>query len=424
LNGKNVAIMAAILVLAIGAGVFALSQMDADNKIFYDGRARTYTVDLSIDNTSAGTLSSYGGQIANGDAFTCSVYPRAAGYDFDGWFNGDKLMSRSETYTFTVKGNVSLEARYSIKHDASFTITPTNARSPASITATSTYNVEVVQRTWLIEDVLTKEKLLNKATYQGLDGSVSLTVTKGRALSVSQTVVYSDGQTATSKSVKVVDETVPKHFSWKYSQGGWSIFGILNNKSVTWDPQLSFAWYYNALSSPLPRNNGYSTIGSYVTYNDPMIRSLALSLKSTDTGMNDLALANFILKFVQSIPYEYDSAGKGVADYWKLPAETLWEGKGDCEDHAFLYASLLKALGYKVVLHYIYCYENGKFVGAHMALGVALVNVPGGGPSYTTVSGLNYYYCEATAIVGTNWLNSANIGYMPSGYRIIDTYTV
>jgi hypothetical protein len=131
--------------------------------------------------------------------------------------------------------------------------------------------------------------------------------------------------------------------------------------------------------------------------------------------MNDLALANFILKFVQSIPYEYDIDGKGMNEYWKLPAETLWEGKGDCEDHAFLYASLLKALGYKVVIYHL----NG-----HMAVGVNLVSAPGGSPSYTTVNGLKYYFCETTAIVGTNWLNDANIGYMPSGNHIIGTYTV
>jgi len=383
-----------------------------------------YDVDISINNTNAGTLSSSGGSFTYGNSFTCSAYANA-GYTFDGWFEGSTLRSLSQTYTFTVNSNISLEARYSVTHNASFTVTPANALSPVSITMTSTYNVEISQRTWLVEDLLTGEKLVNTTAYTGYGDSVSLAVTKGRALSITQTVYYSDGQTATSKVTKLIDETVTKHYAWRYQEGGWSIFGIFNNKSVTWDVPLSFTWYYNALISPLPRSNGYSVIGSYVTYNDPMIRSMAQGLRNHNTEMNDLALANFILKFVQSIPYEYDDVGKGVSEYWKLPAETLWEGKGDCEDHAFLYASLLKALGYNVVLHYIYCYDGGgNLTAAHMAVGVSLANAPGGSPSYVTLNGVRYYYCEATAEVGTSWLNDANIGYKPSNYSIINTYFV
>jgi predicted transglutaminase-like cysteine proteinase len=240
-------------------------------------------------------------------------------------------------------------------------------------------------------------------------------------------VTYSDGQTATSNTVKVVDETVTTNFAWKYqSNEKWysiftSFFGVLNNGSVTWDVPLSFSWYYSALSSSVPRAAGYDSLEKYVTYADPTIRSMAQGLLSYTSGMSDIDRVNFVLKFVQSLPYQYDIKGKGVDEYWKLPAETLWEGKGDCEDHAFLFASLIKAMGYKVALHYIYCYEGGKFIGAHLAVGVA---VPGGSGSYLAINGVKYYYCEATAEVGTSWINDYNVGHQPSGYVIQQTWIV
>jgi len=190
---------------------------------------------------------------------------------------------------------------------------------------------------------------------------------------------------------------------------------------MSWDVKLSFAWYYGALSSTLPRGNGYSVISSYVTYDDPEIKAMAQALMSSSLGMSDIQRVNYVLKFVQGIPYQYDIDGKGVQEYWKLPAETLWEGKGDCEDHAFLFASLVKAMGYNVVLHYIYCYEGNKLVGAHMATGV---DVSGGNGSYVVVNGSKYYYCEATATSSAGWLDKADVGYQPSGYVIQQTFVV
>ena len=385
---------------------------------------------ISINYPNAGTISPAGTTtVPNGDPFTCSVTSKVAGYSFSGWYSGNSLMSTLQSYTFTPKNNISLEARYSIIHDASFSVTPTTANAPANVTTTSTYNVEITQRTWVVQDKITGEKLKNTTTNGTSNNSFNLNITKGRALSITQTVTYTDGQQATSSVVKIVDEVVNKHFAWKYQKLEWysliSYLFSINNGSSTWDVPMNFSWYYNALSSSLPRTGSSDTstsvVSSYVTYNDSKIKSMAQGILSYTSGWSDTDRVNYVLKFVQSIPYQYDRLGKGAEDYWKLPAETLWEGKGDCEDHAFLFASLVKAMGYKVIVHFIYCYEGGVLVAGHIATSVA---VPGANGYYTSINGVKYYYCEATAEVGTKIRNDSNVGEKPAGYVIVQTWMI
>jgi len=420
-NGAK-AVIAIIVAAAVAVCAFTL----IDN--VEDESDTVHTVTLSINNPNAGTLYSQGGQVLHGNSFTCSVTQKTAGYTFDGWYSENTQMSNQQTYTFTVNSSIALEARYSIIHDASFTITPTVATSPATLTMVSTYNVEISQRNWTVTDVLSGEKLVNTSAYGNAYDSYNISITKGRVLSVTQSITYSDGQKATSNTVKVVDETITKTFSWRYQKDTWysiitDILGI-NDGSAKWDVRMSLSWYYAAVSSSLPRTadeGGFDSIRSYVTHNDSVIRTLAQGFTNYTSGMSDSDRVNWVLKFVQSLPYQYDIIGKGKDEYWNMPAETLWEGKGDCEDHAFLFASILKAMGYKVVLHHVYCYEYGVLVAAHLATGVA---VPGGSGSYTTVNGEKYYYCEATAEVGKSWFNDANVGFQPDGFVIIQTWSV
>jgi len=58
-----------------------------------------------------------------------------------------------------------------------------------------------------------------------------------------------------------------------------------------------------------------------------------------------MALANWVGR---EITYAHDSG-----EYWKLPRETIADGRGDCEDQAILLCSLLRAAGYD---------ENSAFV--------------------------------------------------------------
>jgi transglutaminase-like putative cysteine protease len=54
-----------------------------------------------------------------------------------------------------------------------------------------------------------------------------------------------------------------------------------------------------------------------------------------------------VLNYIQSnIRYAEDTGD--VSEYWQLPSETLARGTGDCEDVAFLFASLMAAQRYPV----------------------------------------------------------------------------
>ena len=66
-------------------------------------------------------------------------------------------------------------------------------------------------------------------------------------------------------------------------------------------------------------------------------------------GDDDIILV--IFNFVCSaIEYEGDDVLYGCPEYWATPAETLWVGKGDCEDTAILFVTLCRAFGYDAVL--------------------------------------------------------------------------
>ncbi len=116
-----------------------------------------------------------------------------------------------------------------------------------------------------------------------------------------------------------------------------------------------------------------------------------------------------VLAFSQppSIAYAFDGSPEQPTEWPKYPIETLWDGRGDCEDHAILAAAILKRLGYDVAL---------LFLPGHAALGVAGADgLPG---RYVRVGNLDYYFCETA---GEGWrmgelppdLGSASIQTLP-----------
>ena len=66
--------------------------------------------------------------------------------------------------------------------------------------------------------------------------------------------------------------------------------------------------------------------------------------------MNDRQFACFVMKFVETIPYQYDENSRGAMEFIKYPAETFWDGGGDCEDTSILYCTLMKVMGYDTAL--------------------------------------------------------------------------
>ena len=109
---------------------------------------------------------------------------------------------------------------------------------------------------------------------------------------------------------------------------------------------------------------------------------------------------DFVLSFVQSLPYTLDTVSTGYDEFRRYAIETLIDGGGDCEDTTILVAAILRGLGEKTVL---------IFTPGHIAIGVS-GNFSGASVTY---NGTEYYYCETT---GTGW----TIGDLPlsSGTKV------
>ena len=103
---------------------------------------------------------------------------------------------------------------------------------------------------------------------------------------------------------------------------------------------------------------------------------------------------DFVLSFVQALPYTLDDVTTGYDEFRRYAIETLIEGGGDCEDTTILVAAILRGLGKSTAL---------IFTPGHIALGVS-GNFTG---TSLTHNGTKYYYCETT---GTGW----TVGTLPA----------
>lgn len=134
---------------------------------------------------------------------------------------------------------------------------------------------------------------------------------------------------------------------------------------------------------------------NFVTYNDPYIESIADTITSGISGQENIA--DTVLHFVQDhgefepcIHYVSE-----IGEFPKYPIETLVESCGDCEDQSILYASLMKSLGYNVVLLL-------NTIGTHMMVGIHLDSQPTHNSQnplayYINFYGKKYYFAETTA---------------------------
>ena len=124
-----------------------------------------------------------------------------------------------------------------------------------------------------------------------------------------------------------------------------------------------------------------------MTSQDPIIDDISsiISTMAQERGLTREGTINLVLSFVQSLDYAFDEGTAGQDEYWRYPVETLYEGAGDCEDMSFLFASVIEAMGYDVI---ILLFED------HMAVGVACAGASG---TYYNLDGSRYFYCEMTA---------------------------
>jgi len=178
---------------------------------------------------------------------------------------------------------------------------------------------------------------------------------------------------------------IRRHYTWEF-----------NGESWTWN--LSFNEDAYHFFKSLPRIKNYAL---YATnpYDDEYLEVVVNALKQAaqKEGFSERETVDFVISFVQHMPYTSDSFSAGYDEYPRYPIETLIEG-GDCEDTSILVAALLRQMGYDVVL---LIFSN------HVAVGVYCLGCYG---TYWEYRGRRYFYLETTA---PGW----EIGQAPPQYQ-------
>lgn len=189
---------------------------------------------------------------------------------------------------------------------------------------------------------------------------------------------------------------ITHNFTWKYNGDDWF-----------WDVPRDVENYTEVLkyyrSKPHPKRTELDFITTYCMDpdDDKIMAAIVNQLKNSaaERGYDKYQTVEFVVAFVQGLPYVTDSESTGYDEYPRYPMETLEEQGGDCEDTAILTATLLREMGYGAAL---------IVLPGHCAVGVK------GDPSvegvYYEIDGIRYYYLETT---GQDW----PIGEIPEEYR-------
>ncbi|MBP5203138.1 MAG: hypothetical protein J6Z16_00615 [Candidatus Methanomethylophilaceae archaeon] len=203
-----------------------------------------------------------------------------------------------------------------------------------------------------------------------------------------------DGMYRLEMKTFIVDGTSSNVYRWSFKGTQYTL---------TWDLDMDVYEKYIARDAGRwPISARYT---SFVDYGSENVKAVAEKLASLSVSMSETDRADFVLKFVQlCTEYERDFRYEHTTgvEHWKYPVETLFEGRGDCEDTSILYCALMKAMGYDVAL-LIYSGAQYKDNG-HAAASVALDYVKDG--TYYEKDGLRFYYCETTSdkmVVGEIW---------------------
>jgi len=238
--------------------------------------------------------------------------------------------------------------------------------------------------------------LTNESETEGLQNQIT-----GLQVSVSNlqnTVSSKENQIISLEAElsRILGIHVTQHYTWNYLYSSWY-----------WDLPIYLSDYIDYRDKPRG-----SSISSYVnmatdpgddTYINDMIQGL--NDLALEQHLNEAQKLNFVITFVQSMPYTVDNVTTLADEYPRYPIETLFDRGGDCEDTSILVAALLEAMGYDVALLHL---ENAQ----HMAVGVS---IPGTYGQYYEYGGKQYFYLETT---GEGW----QIGIVPPSITDIYAY--
>jgi hypothetical protein len=179
---------------------------------------------------------------------------------------------------------------------------------------------------------------------------------------------------------------VTQHYTWEYDYDDW-----------IWDLPIPLELYVTYWERPRPTSWVSWADMVHDSADDAYLAEMAHTINATarEASFTERETVNYVIAFVQSLPYTADNVSAPGNDYPKYPLETLFDRGGDCEDTSILVAALLDQMGYDVALLILY---NAN----HCAVGIA-IDASG---SYYEYEGKEYYYLETT---GEGW----QIGEIP-----------
>ncbi len=206
----------------------------------------------------------------------------------------------------------------------------------------------------------------------------------------------------------------PVHtYTWKYSSDMFSspilMYSGYRDTEITMTIEYPVEWYKGYRAIQFWVSKWFDDVDELITVDDPYLMAIADRFMEITKDMDSYHRADFVLKFVQSIPYEEDSYKYRYSDYWKFPAETLWDNSGDCEDKAFLFITLIRIMGYDAIPLFVEI-ETPFSHEYHVAAGIVMDDTFG--YAYE-VDGKEYIYCECTTKYG-----SYPIGIKPFFYYV------
>jgi len=174
------------------------------------------------------------------------------------------------------------------------------------------------------------------------------------AVNVSITV-YIDGNIHSSDILPLISASEDYYSSFSVS----TVYDSSSNVIIQASCQDSTDSYTLSVGSKLPRywTEDSNILKLYITPKEANVVSIKNQILAGFVLIRWIALRDWV---GNSITYKDDSDIHGVDEFWQLSKETLQLRTGDCEDHAILLCSLLRADGWSANDVYVVLGKNNK----------------------------------------------------------------
>ncbi len=179
----------------------------------------------------------------------------------------------------------------------------------------------------------------------------------------------------------------------------------------TFTTTIDRATYYKSVATAGGRTATYAEpMPVHRLTDDAVVDAIASHLSPLTEGRTNLQKAEIVLAFVQDvIVYQSDRDQYGVSEFWALPMETVYSGRGDCEDTATLFVNVALRMG----LDAGFVAFDDPVMG-HMSAAVALADGE-------TVAGATFSYDGRTYAYAETAVDSRHhVGWLTSSFEITD----